>query len=111
MRTPAGSECRYFYGNYYRGKVHEECRLLSHPTSPSLWSPDLCKTCPVPGILLANACEHMNMNAQITRSFSTGLKRKVLVSSYCEKTQRKVTHPEIGCGECHPAPFTIEEKK
>ena len=28
MRTPAGKECRYFYGNYHRGRGIEECRLL-----------------------------------------------------------------------------------
>ena len=28
MRTPAGKECKYFYGNYFRGRKTEECRLL-----------------------------------------------------------------------------------
>ena len=28
MKTPAGTECKYFYGDYYRGRNHEECRLL-----------------------------------------------------------------------------------
>ena len=34
MQTPAGQECRYFYGDYYRGRNHEECRLIA-ATSPS----------------------------------------------------------------------------
>jgi hypothetical protein len=29
MRTPAGTECKYFYGDYYRGRSQEECRLLA----------------------------------------------------------------------------------
>ena len=28
MKTPAGKECKYFYGNYYRGAHQEECRLI-----------------------------------------------------------------------------------
>ena len=34
MRTPAGKECQYFYGDYYRGRNQEECRLLSDATPP-----------------------------------------------------------------------------
>ncbi len=56
MKTPAGSECKYFYGDYYRGRDHEECRLLG-----AQWKPALCRTCPVPAIEMANACEFMRL--------------------------------------------------
>jgi len=28
MKTPAGKDCKYFYGDYYRGRDLEECNLL-----------------------------------------------------------------------------------
>jgi hypothetical protein len=101
MRTPAGFECKYFYGNYFRGRSNEECRLIESAQSTQHWTPDLCKTCPVPGILRANSCPNLILHAEVHRSF-LGLKRKVRISAYCEKSQRNVDEPEIGCGLCHP---------
>ena len=111
MRTPAGKECRYFYGDYYRGRNHEECRLLASSNPPQEWKPDLCFTCPVPGILQANACENLVLNGKVERPFLI-LKPRVTVSAYCKKTQREVAEPHIGCGECHVLPdiFTGESR-
>ena len=101
MKTPAGKECQYFYGDYYRGRNIEECRLLE---SASLrWSPDLCETCPVPDITLANACSHMILEPALERPFPF-LRRQVRVRPYCNKTRRDGFDPSIGCGECHPLP-------
>lgn len=109
MRTPAGKECPYFYGDYFRGKTVEECRLLNAPGQK--WTPDLCKTCPVPGITLANACQHMSLRASVGRPFSAAFQRRVQVIAYCQKSSRAVNEPHIGCGECHPIPSIFEEKK
>ena len=109
MRTPAGKECSHFYGDYYRGKNVEECRLLQ--ASNERWSADLCNTCPVPGIELANACEYLKMNGIVERPFSALFQRRVQVSPYCKKTERHVSEPHIGCGECHNLPFTFEVKE
>jgi hypothetical protein len=103
MRTPAGKECRYFYGDYYRGRHREECRLLEAASPPERWTPDLCFTCPVPDLLRANACEHMVLEGRVERPFPF-LKRKVVVKAFCTKTQRDVPEPQVGCGECHPLP-------
>jgi hypothetical protein len=103
MRTPAGKECRFFYGDYYRGRKHEECRLLGSASPPLPWTPDLCRTCPVPDILLANACPHIIFEPHLERPFPF-IKRQVAVKSYCTKTLRDVPEPHIGCGECHPLP-------
>jgi len=111
MKTPAGSECKYFYGDYYRGRAREECCLLAASTPPQPWRPDMCKTCPAPGILRANACEHVRLNARLVRSLMTGFKRRVAVTAFCEKAQRRVAEPQIGCGECHPLPPVFEVKK
>ncbi len=101
MRTPAGFECKYFYGNYFRGRNEEECRLIGDVPSPQNWKPDLCKTCPVPGILQANACPHLVLHGEVSRQL-LGIKRRVKVSAYCVKSQLNVKEPEIGCGQCHP---------
>lgn len=109
MRTPAGTECKYFYGDYHRGKNHEECRLIGNAAPPYHWTPDLCRKCPVPRILLANSCPHMVLSAKVKRSF-LGIKRQVEVSAYCTKTQQNVEEPEIGCGQCHPLPPVFTQK-
>lgn len=107
MRTPDGKECSYFYGDYYRGKNFEECRLIGNAAPPHHWTPDLCKSCPVPEILRANACPNMILRAEV-KVILFGLKKKVLVSAYCTKTNQTVNEPEVGCGNCHilPPEFT-----
>jgi len=106
MRTPAGIECNYFYGDYYRGRNHEECRLLIN--SSQKWVPILCSTCPVPSISRANACQNMILKATVKRSALTKFKPRVQISAFCEKTEQNVVEPHIGCGECHPILTTKE---
>jgi hypothetical protein len=106
MKTPAGSECKYFYGDYYRGRSNEECRLLGES-----WKRALCSTCPVPSIDRANACETMRLHADVTRPLAAGFQPRVKVTAYCEKTGRSGFDAHIGCGECHPIPPIFEVKK
>ena len=109
MRTPAGIECKFFFGDYYRGRNHEECRLLSENGQP--WVAKLCQTCPVPSITRANACEFMKINATVKRSVFTLFRQQVEVTAFCEKTKRVVNEPQVGCGDCHPIPVSFEVKK
>jgi hypothetical protein len=99
MRTPAGKECRYFYGDYHRGRKVEECRLLE--SADFVWIPYLCDKCPIPEILLANACENMEFKPMLERPFFF-LKPIVRVSAFCTKNNIPVDEPRIGCGQCHP---------
>ncbi len=103
MKTPAGKECIHFYGDYYRGRNVEECRLLK--PQGEQWTRDLCATCPVPSITLANSCQHMKLKAKVGRPLAAIFQRRVQVSAYCEKTKRDVAEPQIGCGECHDLPL------
>lgn len=109
MRTPAGKECKYFYGNYFRGRHTEECRLLQ--ASGQRWSRDLCSTCPIPEVLRANACEFLAFHAVVARPLGAGLQRRVRITAHCDKVGREVAEPQIGCGECHPLPsqFVVKE--
>lgn len=108
MRTPAGKECRYFYGNYYRGRSQEECRLLAAANPPLNWRPALCATCPVPGIQLANACQSMVLEPRLARPLKIK-KQQVVVKTYCTKSQRSGFDPHIGCGDCHTLAAIFEE--
>lgn len=109
MRTPAGFDCKYFYGDYFRGRSVQECRLLQ--ASGQKWEASLCKTCPAPGIARANACEFQQLRAVVARPFSAAFTKRVQISAYCEKTQRSVKEPHVGCGECHPIPPIFDVKK
>lgn len=109
MKTPAGQECPHFYGDYFRGKNVEECRLLR--SQNQAWSPDLCKTCPVPAIARANSCQHMKLNVVVARPLAALFQRRVQVQAFCEKSKQHVLEPQVGCGECHALPFKIEIKE
>jgi len=109
MKTPTGIECPHFYGDYFRGRNTEKCRLLK--AAGQYWSPDLCKTCPVPEIARANACEHLHLNPSIGRPITAVFQRRVQLNPFCEKSKKHVSEPQIGCGECHALPFKFEIKE
>jgi len=100
MRTPTGKDCKFFYGDYYRGKSHEECRLLKDSNLD--WEPRLCVQCPLPEIGMANSCENMVFKPTLTKMFFF-MKSQVEVTTFCTKTNQGVKEPRIGCGQCHPA--------
>ncbi len=109
MKVPTtGKDCPYFYGDYYRGREHEECRLIG--VNDPDWTVEDCKTCPVPDIVRANSCEHMTLSAEIAKGF-LGLGRRVRVQAYCTKTHQDVKDPYVGCGECHPIIDLFKETK
>ena len=108
MRTPAGKECGYFYGNYFRGRSQEECRLLGSASPPIVWKREFCNTCPVPGIQLANACPSMVLIPKLARKLPFG-KQEIRIQTFCSKTNRSGFDPHIGCGECHKLPPEFEE--
>ncbi len=100
MRTPAGQECRFYFEDYYRGRSKQECRLLAYPSRPERWTPDLCRACPVPAILRANACPNMVLEARIEKRF-LGLRKQVRVDAFCLEHKCEVAEPMVGCGHCH----------
>ena len=109
MRTPAGKDCSYFYGNYFRGANFEECRLIGNASPPNDWRRELCKTCPVPDIQRANSCEFMTLSGEVMTSIF-GIIRRMKITANCSKKGGRVEDPMIGCGICHPLPpFHISE--
>lgn len=107
MRTPAGFECRYFYGNYFRGRKQEECRLAS-PETAHKWTPDMCKTCPVPGIIRANSCPNLVLDGSAEKNLF-GLVKRMKVSAFCKLSNTVVKEPHVGCGKCHPLPDVFKD--
>lgn len=99
MRTPAGTECRYYFEDYFRGRERRECRLLPAAAAQK-WRPELCGRCPVPRILLANACPNLILAASV-RTTWLGLGRRMEITARCRKSGDAVREPEIGCGQCH----------
>lgn len=99
MRTPYGAECRFYYADFNRGRQQQECRLIG-PDGQKKWTPDLCRACPVPRLLLANACPHLVYRGRIEAGL-LGLNRKIVVTASCSKIHEPVAEPAIGCGHCH----------
>lgn len=110
MRTPYGIECPYFYGDYYRGKSNEECRLIGTSNPTGQWFAELCKTCPVPGITRANACKNMTLYASIKKGVVKS-KGRIKITAYCSKSRSEVKVPEIGCELCHNDLPLLDEQK
>ena len=100
MKVPTtGKDCPFFYGDYYRGRQHEECRLITGDNPP--WEIKDCSNCPVPDIVRANSCPNMILSGEIKKGI-LGIGRHVEVTAYCTKTHHEVKDPYVGCGECHP---------
>jgi hypothetical protein len=100
MKTPYGKECKYFYGDYYRGRNLQECRLIQMNPTSEPWKPALCQNCPVPDILLANACPNLALHARVGRTLF-GLVQQVQVQAACREDRVDVKNPKVGCGHCH----------
>lgn len=98
MKTPYGRDCRFFYGDYYRGRNFEECRGLINPEDKQTWDSMLCEDCPVPDIQLNNNCPNLVLTTYIGKVW---FKKHMKVKASCSKTLLSVKDPNIGCGHCH----------
>jgi hypothetical protein len=101
MRTPAGTECPYYFEDYFRGREEQACRLIERSPAAGRWEPILCSRCPVPEIVRANACEHMILEARVHPGF-LGFNKHVEISAMCTKSLETVDEPQVGCSQCHP---------
>ena len=99
MRTPAGTECPFYYYDYHRGREVQECRLIQANPRSEPWRPSLCEKCPVPEIVRANGCPNLRLEARVGRRL--GLLRQVEVNAYCIEYLCEVENPYVGCGHCH----------
>ncbi|MEZ4616258.1 MAG: hypothetical protein R2867_12255 [Caldilineaceae bacterium] len=90
--------CRYFYGDYHRGRNVEECRLLAaNPDNQRPWRRQLCDSCPVPEIVITSTSRELVLEAEV--------KRKLIWDSVevtfaiCQKHMIELADPRY-CPQC-----------
>jgi hypothetical protein len=105
MVTPSGTDCRYYYQDFHRGRGVQECRLLKDAEDSLPWEERVCAICPVPAILRANGCSHMHLHARLVRRWPG--RRKMVVTAHCSQQQTAVKDPYVGCGHCHPTAAAV----
>jgi hypothetical protein len=90
--------CRYFHGDYFRGKNQEECRLIAaNPENERPWRRRLCDSCPVPEILITSNSRDLLLEAEVKRRF---LRDGVDVTfAICAKHMVELSDPRY-CPEC-----------
>lgn len=98
MITPAGDECRFYYEDFHRGRSTQECRLIGRNPDSEPWEPSLCGSCPVPGILRANASPHLALEGRVVRRFFVF--KRVEVYAVCGKHLIELEDPHVGCPRC-----------
>ncbi len=89
--------CRYFYGDYHRGKDYEECRLIKRNPESRPWRRALCDSCPVPDLLHNTTCREIALEATVTRRW--GLLERVEVYAVCAKHLIELDDPNH-CAKC-----------
>ena len=99
MQTPAGTECRFYYENFHRGRSDQECRLLMANSKSPSWRESDCSGCVVPAILLANNSPDLVLEAVVKKGF-LGFGRQVAVTAFCSKHLIDVETPQVGCSQC-----------
>lgn len=99
MKTPAGTECAYYYEDFNRGSERQVCRIPKHPGSLR-WVPTDCMRCAVPAILAANSSPHLDLRIRIRRG-PLGVGRRVEVEAWCALHGPCVGDPYAGCPECN----------
>lgn len=98
MRTPAGTECDFYYEDLHRGAERRECRADRAPGSLA-WLPADCAICPVPEILHRAGGPHISVRITI-RSLPLGIRRTVRAECWCERHVAPIADPLRGCEEC-----------
>lgn len=96
--TTGPVNCRYFYGDYFRGKNKEACRLLeASPNNQRQWYRQLCDSCPVPEILLASNSGALLLEAEVKRKFFRSTVE--LTFAICSKHMLELNDARY-CPEC-----------
>lgn len=96
--TQGPVNCRYFYGDYHRGRNREECRLLAaNPENERPWRRKLCDSCPVPALLLNTNTPELVLEAEVKRKLLWD--RVEVTFAICQKHLVELSDPRR-CPEC-----------
>jgi len=90
--------CRYFYGDYHRGRNREECRLLdANPNNQIPWKRKHCDSCPVPALVMTSNTPELVLEGEVKRKF---LRERVEVTfAICQKHLIELSDPHY-CPKC-----------
>ena len=89
--------CRYYFADYFRGRDHEECRLIRRNPDSLPWRRSLCDTCPVPDILLNTNCKEIALEAEVVKRW--GVMERVEVYAVCARHLIELEDPKH-CPQC-----------
>lgn len=96
MHNPVN--CRYFYGDYHRGKNKESCRLLeASPDNTRPWKRAHCNTCPVPELIIASNTRDLALEAKVERRFLS--ERVEVTFAVCTRHMEQLADPRY-CPQC-----------
>lgn len=98
-------ECRFYHEDSYRQATKRACRLIERNPNSEPWHVGLCRSCPVPGILRANPCAHLALEATVVRKW--GFMQRVQPYAACTAKLIELDNPEAcwkGCDQFSPTP-------
>jgi hypothetical protein len=98
MRTPAGTECRYYYEDFHRGRATRECRLILASRHSLAWQPGLCARCAVPAVLRANGSGDLRLELTVRKRLL--LWTRLDLGAYCVRHSLVIEDPYRGCPVC-----------
>ena len=93
---PARIDCRFYFEDYHRGREVKECRLPKSRESAA-WNPNVCNTCPVPGILRETNTRSLALEGAIKRRFLLGERMEVF--AICTRHKQQLSNPRV-CPAC-----------
>jgi hypothetical protein len=90
--------CRYFFGDYFRGKNKESCRLIeANQKNERPWRRALCNSCPVPALVAESNSPDLLLEAEVKRGF---WREYVEVTfAVCSKHMLELKDPRV-CPQC-----------
>jgi hypothetical protein len=98
VRTPAGTECGFYYEDLHRGATRRECRAVTAPGSLA-WRSSDCERCPVPEILHRAGSPDLGVRIAI-RALPLGVARIVRAECWCDRHMLDIDEPLEGCPAC-----------
>ncbi len=112
MRTPAGKECKFYFGDFHRGRNVQACRLIERNPDSSPWEPKICQSCPVPDILQVNQSKNLKLDGKVVKKLF-GFVKEIEIEGWCSECFRQVSNLKRGCANCTaqqgPSIFDLEE--
>ena len=94
-------DCPFYFEDSYRKATRRACRLIARNPQSEPWQPGLCRSCPVPGMLKANPCIHLALEARVVRKWG-GLVPRVEPYTVCSAKLIELANPHScwrGCDQ------------